>query len=274
VKQFLNILSHFKEYFVLALCIILSVYFLTLNDNAQIKTIRALAVVGIGFAQEAFSFIPNYFALKKENTILRERNVALADEVSLLRESKLENLRLRGMIGLKERAPFTYIPAKVVGKHEQQMRTTITLDVGESDGVKYNMPMVTDAGLVGKVVATSRHYAIGQILFHKDFRASAKIQRARADGILYWDGEDLRIKNVPRTQLVKVGDAVITSPFSSVFPPGIKIGVVSTAVIESNALFYQIVVQPSVDLAALDEVFVIAAVPDSERVALEQQFTK
>lgn len=274
MKQFLNILSHFKEYIVLALCIILSVYFLTLNDNAQIKTIRALAVVGIGFAQEAFSFIPNYFALKKENTILRERNVALADEVSLLRESKLENLRLRGMIGLKERTPLTYIPAKVVGKHEQQMRTTITLDVGESDGVKYNMPMVTDAGLVGKVVATSRHYAIGQILFHKDFRASAKIQRARADGILYWDGEDLRIKNVPRTQLVKVGDAVITSPFSSVFPPGIKIGVVSTAVIESNALFYQIVVQPSVDLAALDEVFVIAAVPDSERVALEQQFTK
>ncbi len=274
MKQVLNILSHFKEYFVLALCIILSVYFLTLNDNAQIKTIRALAVVGIGFAQEAFSFIPNYFTLKKENTILRERNVALADEVSLLRESKLENLRLRGMIGLKERTPFTYIPAKVVGKHEQQMRTTITLDVGESDGVRYNMPIVTDAGLVGKVVATSRHYAIGQILFHKDFRASAKIQRARADGILYWDGEDLRIKNVPRTQLVKVGDAVITSPFSSVFPPGIKIGVVSSAVIESNALFYQIVVQPSVDLAALDEVFVIAAVPDSERVALEQQFTK
>lgn len=274
MKQLLDILSLFKEYFVLALCITLSLFFLTLNDNAQIGRIRSFAVVGIGFAQDAFSFIPNYFALKKENTILRERNVALADEVSLLRESKLENLRLRGMIGLKERTPFTYIPANVVGKHEQQMRTTITLDVGESDGVRYNMPIVTDAGLVGKVVATSSHYAIGQILFHKDFRASAKIQRARADGILFWDGEDLRIKNVPRTQLVKAGDAVITSPFSSVFPPGIKIGVVSSAAIESNALFYQITVQPSVDLAALDEVFVIAAVPDSARVALELQVSK
>lgn len=272
MHHLLHILSTYKEYVALAFCIVLSVFLLTLNDTAQIRTIRSFAVVGIGFAQEVFSVIPNYFALKKENTILRERNVALADEVSLLRESKLAALRLRGLIGLKERTPFTYIAAHVVGKHEQPMRTTITLDVGANDGVQYNMPIVTDAGLVGKVIATNRQYAIGQILFHKDFRASAKIQRTRADGILYWDGENLRLKNVPRTQLVKVGDAVITSPFSSVFPPGIKVGVVSSAVIETNALFYQIIVQPSVDLAALDEVFVIAAVPDSARIALEQQF--
>jgi rod shape-determining protein MreC len=274
LKQLLDILSLFKEYLVLALCLLLSALLLSLNDNPQIRSIRSTVVVAIGFAQDIFGSIPNPFTLQKENQLLRQRNVTLADEVSLLRESKLENIRLRKLLGLRDRSPYRYVPGNVVGKNEQLMRTTITIDVGENDGAGYNMPVVTDAGLVGKIIAASGHYAIAQVMLHKDFRVSARIQRARADGILFWNGEDLQIKNVPRTQDVKPGDLVLTSSLSTVYPEGIKIGVVSSAEIVAGALFYTIKVDPTVNFSALEEVFVISQIPDSARVALEQLVTK
>lgn len=274
MRQFVNILSSFREYFALSICILISVALLTLNDNPQIRSIRSITVMAIGFAQDVFGFVPDYFSLKKENSILRERNVTLAEEASLLREGKLEDIRLRQLLALKERSPLSYIAANVVGKNQQPMRTTITLDAGEKEGVRYNMPIVTDAGLAGKIVGTSGHYSIGQLMIHKDFRVSARVQRARADGILYWDGEFMQLKNVPRTQDVKVGDVVLTSSYSTIYPEGIKIGVVSRVTIEPGALFENITVEPAVNFSALEEVFVVVHTPDSSRVALEKQMTK
>lgn len=273
MRQLLNILSIFKEYFVLALCILISTGLLSLNDNPQIRNIRSVAVVTLGFVQEVFGFIPNYFSLRKENSVLRERNVSLTAEVSLLRESRLENIRLRKLLQLKERAAFTYVAANVIGKNQQPMRTTITLDVGESDGVKYNMAVVTDAGLVGRIVATGSKYSIGQLVLHKDFRASVQVERERVDGIIYWDGGDnLLLKNIPRTANVKQGDVIATSDISTIFPAGIKVGVVASVVIKQGALFRAIEVAPAADFSRLEEVFVVTHVPDSSRVALEQKF--
>ena len=274
MKQVLDILATFKEYLVLALCIVLSVGLLTINDNPQIRSIRSIAVVAIGAAEDLFGFIPNYFSLKKENAILRERNVALADEVSLLRESRLESIRLREMLGLKQRSASTYVAANVVGKSQQPLRTTLIIDVGEANGAKYNMPIVTDAGLVGRIVFTGSHYAVCQPMLHKDFRVSARLQRSRADGILFWDGETIHLKNVPRTQDVKIGDVVQTSSYSTIYPEGIKIGLVSHVSVEPGALFHSITVEPSVNFATLEEVFVLTRSADSARVALEQPSTR
>jgi rod shape-determining protein MreC len=233
---------------------------------------RSLTVASMGFLQDTFGFIPNYFDLGQENHILRELNVTLSDEVSRLREAKLENIRLRQLLDLKETSEFQYLSANVVAKNLQLLRNTITIDVGENDGVKINMPIVTAAGLVGKVTATSSAYAIGQILLNKDFRASAKVQRGRVDGILVWEGGIyLSLKNVAKTLDVQVGDAVITSEYSSILPPGIKIGVVSKTLHEPGALFQTVYVVPSVDFFSFEEVFVVTHTPDTSRMTLERR---
>ena len=272
MKRLFDILSLFKEYFILALFILISLSLLAQNDNVQIRTIRALALAAVGSLQDAFGFIPNYFELKQENKVLREQNVNLADEVSRLREAKLENIRLRQLLDLKERSHFDYAGANILGKNLQLMRNTITLDVGEENGVRVNMPVVSDAGLVGKIVATSSSYAVVQILLNKEFRASAKVQRGRVDGIIVWQGGDhVLLKNVAKTLDVQVGDVVITSDYSSFFPAGIKIGVVSRTEQPQSELFQIIEVKPSVDFARLEEVFVAKYIADSSRIALERR---
>jgi len=111
---------------------------------------------------------------------------------------------------------FKLTAGNVIGKSLLLLRNTITLDIGERDGIKADMPVISETGLVGKVIATSEHYSIAQLMQNKDFRASAKIQRTRVDGIIAWGGGDvLRLKNVSKTEDVKAGD--IVSP-GHVFP--------------------------------------------------------
>jgi rod shape-determining protein MreC len=271
LKRVYDIILDFKEYGALAFYLVIGILLLAHNDGRQIRAIRSVTVGSIAFLQDAFGFIPNYFDLREQNRVLHELNLSLADEVSRLREARLENIRLRQMLKFKERPALTYVPARVIGKHLHLLRNTITLDAGEHDGVRAEMPVMTDAGLVGKVVATSGDYAIAQILLNRSLRVSARVQRSRVDGILVWQGGDnLSLKNVAKTLDVQSGDVVITSEYSSLFPPGIRIGIITRTSVTPGSLFQNIEVTPGVDFPRLEEVFVALYEPDSARVALEQ----
>ena len=275
MRRLVDIVLLFKEYFLLLLYLLISILLLSLSDTPQIRAIRSLTISMIGTAEDALGFIPNYFQLRNENRVLREQNLTLSEELIRLREARQENIHLRQLLALKEQSPFTYISASVVGKTLNLLQNTITIDAGKDEGVKPDMPIVTDEGLVGRVISTSPGYAIGQILWNKDFRASAKVERDRVDGILQWEGgEHLSLRNVAKTLDVQVGDVVVTSEYSALFPAGIKIGVVSKTSQAPGALFQTIEISPSVDFSRLEQVFVVVHSPDSERVALEQKHTK
>jgi rod shape-determining protein MreC len=271
MQRLIDILLHFKEYLLLAILVIVSLVLLGQNNNRQIKAIRSYTVGAVGVVQNAISVIPNIFELRRENEVLRQLNVNLSDEVNRLREARLENMQLRQMLAMKERKAGTYMAADVVGKSIHLLRNTIAINMGEEEGVKADMPLVSEAGLVGKVIATSGRYAIGQLVLNKDFRVSAKIQRSRVDGIVAWEGGDyLYLKNVARNQDVREGDVVVTSEYSNLFPPDIKIGHVVQVIEKPGSLFKEVKVQPSVDFSSLEQVFVVETATDSERTALEQ----
>ena len=140
LKRLFTVALLFKEYVLFAFFAIVSLGLLALNDTAQMRAVRSLTVLSVGAMQDALSFIPNYFDLRRENRALRELNLTLTDEVSRLREARLENIRLRQMLGLKDKTRYGYAAANVVGKTLQLLRNTITLDVGEKDGIRTNMP--------------------------------------------------------------------------------------------------------------------------------------
>ena len=261
----------FKEYVLFVVLISISLTLLVFNDNTQIRFIRSIAIGTMGAVQHTFSFIPNISTLQRENELLRNLNVNLADEVNQLRESRLEIIRLRSMIALKETSVVQLTAGKIVAKNLNLLRNSITLNVGFYDGVRVGNPVVSGEGLMGRIVATSDGYSIAQIVLNVDFRSSAKIQRSRVDGIISWDGKTLILKEVAKTQDVREGDAVITSDYSNSFPPGIKIGVVSAISDIPNSLFKRIEVTPSVNFTMTEEVFVMNFIPSLERLSLEIQ---
>ena len=272
MQRLFNIIQLFKEYFVLASLIVVSLILLAENDNAQIRAIRSYTVGFVGILQNTLSVIPNIIELRRENEILRQLNVNLSDEVSRLREARLENLQLRKMLQMIEHGSLQLVAADVVGKSLRLLRNTITLNIGEREGVKADMPIVSESGLVGKIITSSSHYSVGQLLLNKDFRASAKVQRSRVDGIIAWDGADfLHLRNVVKTSDVKEGDVVTTSEYSNTFPRDIKIGSITKVSQKPGNLFKEIEVAPAVDFTLLEQVFVILSAQDSERAGLEKK---
>ncbi len=274
MKTLLQYLGNLKEYLIFSFLILISTIMIFQNDNIQIRFIRAVAVSVIGVVQSGFSFIPNVFQLEKENKKLRENNINLSNEVSQLRESKLENLRLSQLLEFKQRNNFSMVTAKIVGKSLIQTRNIITLNVGESDSVKPGMPVITDRGLAGKVVAVSPHYSVAQILFNKDLKVTAKDQRSRVDGIIGWDGEEkVLMRNVSKSSDVLAGDVIITSEYSSSFPPGIPIGFVTNVGTVDN-LFKKIDIECFVNFETLEEVFVLKYLSSDERQTLEKKYNE
>ncbi len=271
MERLINIILLFKEYIVLVILIIVSLVLLSNNDNRQLHAIRGYTIGFVGAMQNALSVIPNVFELKRENRILRQLNVNLSDEVNRLREARLENHHLHQMLSFKEQGKLPLLPADVVGKSLHLLRNTLTIAIGEQDGVRVDMPIICETGLVGKIIATSAHYSVGQLVLNKDFRVSAKVQRSRIVGIIAWDGgETLRLKNVAKKQDIREGDVILTSEYSNIFPRDIKIGTVVRISEKTGNLFKDVDVEPNVDFFTLEQVFVVTTVPDMERVSLEK----
>jgi rod shape-determining protein MreC len=272
LKKLGQLILSLKEYLILSVFIIFSLAFLFSNDNTQIRFLRAVAVSMFGTVQSGISSIPNVFELQEENKVLRENNIRLSNEVSNLKESKLENIRLSRLLAFKEVTGLGLVSARLVNKSVLQTRNTITLNVGENDSVYINMPVITDAGLIGRIVSASKNYSIAQILTNKDLRITVKVQRSRVDGILTFDGVSvLNVTNVPKNADVIAGDVIITSEYSNIFPSGIPVGTVTSTGNLDN-LFMKIEIAPLVNFSTLENVFVLKYFPNKERYLLEKTF--
>lgn len=274
--RFFNIFFRFKEYLILVVLVIVSLFLLYQNNNIQIKQIRSNTILAIGFFQENFSsffnaiWIPHIISISEENGILRKNNAILNEELSRLREAGLENIRLKNLLEFKQSSKYEIKYAKVVGKSLNLLRNYLTLNVGSDDGVQINMPVITDKGLAGKVISISGKYSIVEILKSKNFKASVIDERSRVSGILTWSGgSNLLLSEVAKNLDVKVGDIIKTSAYSSIFPENIEVGVVTGISYDTGNLFQKIEVRSFVDFASIEEVFVMIYHKDTEKSDLE-----
>jgi rod shape-determining protein MreC len=164
------------------------------------------------------------------------------------------------------------LAAEVVAKTTIQLRNFATLNVGAKDGVREGMPVISEQGLVGRIVGTSDRYSIVQLLINRDTRIAAKTLGARNDGIVTWDGgASLLLRNIPAVQPQKKEDTVVTSNYSSLYPENIVIGTIKELTEEQGTLFYRVVVEPAVNFATLEEAFVVLHSADKERLGLERR---
>jgi len=207
--------------------------------------------------------------VREENRRLHQEVMELSLRNFWLNEEHLENSRLRELLGFKSQLEQKVIPTHVVAKDPNRRYFSVLINKGSQEGLKRNMPVVNMHGLVGKIVDVSARSSVVQLMIDPSFRASAKDQRSRVFGIIKpGSGFTLRLDNVPLSEDVKIGDQVISSGLGGIFPPGIKIGVVTSVESEetfseedrSFGIFKRIQVKPSVDFSSLEELFVLEVV--------------
>ena len=186
-----------------------------------------------------------FFDLKATNAKLVAENVALRNELAqnfvpydtsvksgtlILRKDSLEKTR-----------KFFYYPAKVVGNSFTLQKNYITIERGALEGVKKDMAAISpDGSIVGVVVEVNDHYSKIMSLLHRNSKVSAMLKRDRIAGSIEWDGKSpdiLSLKNISKSALPKIGDTVITSPYSSSFPAQLMIGRVTSIVQDPSSNF-------------------------------------
>ena len=264
--------DNFKEYLVLIILVILSLTLLTQNNNPQVQKVRAVAFGSFAAVTSVFYDLFNITQLKNENAILRETNAELMIQVSMLREQGILNRELKGMLGFKDTTILPILPATIVSKSLSVTQNTITINAGQSDGLKPGMPVLTYRGLVGVIQTCAENFSIARTIKNVDLKLTVKNEKNRLNGIMKWDGEKLTIVDVPRTYDFDVGDRIITSEVSSIIPVPIPVGLVSKIEEDKTGLMNLIQVTPFEEVLSVENVFILMIVENAEKNNLELNF--
>ncbi len=271
MERVTRLLVFYKEYFTLLLTVVLSTVLLLSSESRQASRLQSAFVDLIGAVQKQFAWTGQIFTALDENHELREQNIKLTLENSLLKRSYIENRILREKLGFKERQPHQFIAATVVSWGLYQFTKVIQIDVGSAEGIKKNLPVLTNNGLVGKILVAGNQFSLVQVLGDVNFSVSAKVQRTQASGILSWGaGFSWKLENIVKSFSVIVGDTISTSGMSSVYPPDLPVGIVTSVSDTEPGMFKSIEVKPFVDFTRLQDVFVILNPPEEEFDLVEE----
>lgn len=194
----------------------------------------------------------------EENARLRHELARLAEENLQLREALVASGRLERIAEMRDDFEVPMLPSELVGSDVSPWFRSVLLDRGRSDGVRSGMPVVSEDGLVGLVVATSQHAAKAMLLLDRQTAIDGTIQRSRARGIVRGRGEEiLEFEFVARGGDVRVGDVVITSGLDGLHPKGLRIGTIVAVEEGGTKLLHTASVEPAVDFGRLEQAFVM-----------------
>lgn len=207
-------------------------------------------------------------SLREENLQLRRETAELRREMVRLHgvEEELARLSSLSRAGSFQRfAQRQLFVADVVYVDNESWLRTLIVDTGEQRA-RRNQPVVTNRGLVGRVVLTSGSHAKILLLTDRSASASAMLEGSRRRGVVRGDGEMLLLDHIPSLAEVEVGERVVTAGIDGVFPRGITLGTVAS-IEEGSGLFHLIRVRPAIDFSLLEQVFVLTdeVVPNTIR---------
>lgn len=195
-------------------------------------------------------------SLVRENLVLQHSIKVVRDEVERLSKDSTYTERLQA----ERLSRLDLVPAKVVANSVMQKDNFLTVNVGSADGVEPEMGVVSGTGVVGIVCKVTPHYALVMSVLNSKSSISARLRGTEYFGYMKWEGGSplmASMDDVPRHARVKEGDAVETSGYSSVFPPGIFLGRVARIRDSKDGLAFVLDIQMSTDLAKIGSVCVV-----------------
>jgi rod shape-determining protein MreC len=211
-----------------------------------------------------FEGVVHYGDLRSENARLREENAQLRGEALQSADSARENRSLHDQLGIGFAGDIPRVYARVVGASLSNFEVTVQIDRGRDGGVDRGMPVVSGAGLVGKVIEAARTRSTVLLLTDPTFNVGVRLAGTGDVGVAAGTGAPsrLRVDLVDPGTQVNAGDVVVTSGLQqSAFPPGIPVGQVVSARLRPGALQRDVELSPLVDPRRLEFLTVLQWAP-------------
>ncbi|HET9523184.1 MAG TPA: rod shape-determining protein MreC [Terrimicrobiaceae bacterium] len=205
--------------------------------------------------------------LEAENRQLKIENTELRATNQILRDLEAENNKLRSALEYRKRSIFKLVPARIVSRDAATWWSTVKINRGFEEGLEPDQPVLTDIGLVGKTTTVSKNESIVLLISDESCKVAAKVEGSNERGILSGRrmGEGGSPNEMQLNFLSKKADlqpgqkvyteGVVKGTSTGVFPSGILIGAVKS--FQARPLDGQAIVEPSVDLSTVEDVFVV-----------------
>ena len=189
--------------------------------------------------------------MKKEADLLRQK-------INSLRETALENARLKNILRFKQKSSYKVIAAAVIGRSPDSWSSIIIIDKGSSSGIRPGMAVITYLGLTGRVIETTESAGKIMLINDPDFGVSAVVQRSRQEGLVSGTlGNNLIMRYLPKDADIKVSDMIVTSGLTGKYIKGLLIGRVVEIGDEFSGLSRYCLIKPAVSLSNIEEVLII-----------------
>ncbi len=224
--------------------------------------------------------VTSYFHLRDINEDLQHRNAILETEVISLRKTLQlyqDSVYADSMIVSPVFNNYSFTIAHVINNSISKPYNYITIDKGNKNGVKPEMGVVDQNGVVGIVNVVGENSARIISILNPNLRLSCKIKGGDNFGSLIWDGkspEEAVLEELPRHAVYNIGDTIITSGYSAVFPEGIPVGKVIAKSRDANDNFFSLRVKLLTDFSRLSTVRLISNSLRDEILEIEQDNTE
>lgn len=207
-----------------------------------------------------------YLNLDRVNDSLVQENAQLLKEIIYLKGYTTEKIP-------DSLFQFEVIPATITNQSITNVNNHLTLNQGKDAGIEKGMGVINKRGIIGIVKEVSKNYSHVISILNSQTRISAKIKNLGYIGNIYWDAKDSQILTmaaIPKHATISKGDTILTSGYSTVFPPNIVIGRIEDFLIDQGSSNYSISVKLNNDMSSLHYVYVIKNFNRNEQLSLEK----
>ncbi|NLJ24509.1 MAG: rod shape-determining protein MreC [Firmicutes bacterium] len=212
-----------------------------------------------GFANHWWGVISNYSRLQKENGELVEEIEWMKHKLAMVEQLEQENASLRESLGFARSITEPPAAAEVIARSPSNWFDKLVINRGEKDGLEAGDAVVTSAGVVGRIFATTKDTS--EVMLITDDRSAfgATVLRSGDPVVVEGGGQwnSLRLKPLIKEVDLQVGDQIITSSMSGIYPNGLPVGTIISMDTGEYGLLVTAVIKPHADLARLRRVFVL-----------------
>lgn len=210
-----------------------------------------------------------YFNIREVNDSLQRENANLIENLIRIEYINREIPQLDTSF-----SHYGIIPVHICNNTFHLANNHVTLCKGRREGIEPNMGVISEKGIVGIVRNVSDNFAHVISVLHSQTRISCAVKSRNTHGNLVWksmDPQRMILESVPKHQYVAIGDTVVTSGYSTIFPKGIPVGRIESFEVVPGSNSYEITVKLSQSLSSLQYAYVIKNSLAAEQLNLEKE---
>jgi rod shape-determining protein MreC len=277
MRKLIAFLIKFSVVILFILLELLSFGLIVNNNGYQKSVFFSSGNTMLASLYEISNSVVEFFYLRQANNSLAFENTRLNNEIIELR-NQLNSANPHATdstraVYVQPENEISYIYAKVIHNSTNKMLNYITLNKGSRDGIRVDMGVVNEEGVVGIVSKVTEKFSVVIPVLNPKLQINSKFKKNNYSGPIVWEGKDYRfakLNDIARHVKFSLGDSLITSGYTYSFPEGILIGTVDDFIIQESDAYYNIKVKLAVNFRTLSHVRVINYLNYEEQRKLEQ----